>query len=153
MTSKIKYAILLLLVILNLSCKTDQKELPPPNIVWVVSEDNSMHYLKMFDKNGVSTPNIENLADEGLIYTRAFSNATVCSAARSTIISGCYGPRLASHYHRKVKKVPMPTNLEMFPSYLRKTGYNTTNNSKEDYNFNKWDNVWDVSSKIASWKN
>lgn len=149
----VKNSFLLGLAFLAFKTNAQGKQLPPPNIVWLVSEDNSMHYLKMFDDNGVATPNIESLATQGLTYTRAFSNAAVCSAARSTIISGIYGPRLASHYHRKLKKVPMPTDVEMFPAYLKQAGYYTTNNNKEDYNFIKSDNVWDESSNKASWRN
>jgi arylsulfatase A-like enzyme len=150
---KMKYSSILLIFLAAFSSITAQSNLPPPNIVWLVSEDNSMHYLKIFDENGVATPQIESLAEQGLIYSNAFSNAAVCSAARSTIISGCYGPRLASHYHRKIKKVPMPTNLDMFPVNLRKAGYYTTNHSKEDYNSIKSEGVWDESSKTASWRN
>ncbi len=124
-----------------------------PNIVWIVSEDNSKHYMKLFDENGVSTPNIEALADHGLTYTGAFSNAPVCSVARSTIISGCYGPRIGTQFHRKNQIVPMPEGVKMFPAYLRKAGYYTSNNSKEDYNIVKEVNVWDDSSKKAHWKN
>ena len=47
----------------------------------------------------------------------------------------------------------MPEGLEMFPSYLRKAGYYTTNNSKEDYNLVKSAEVWDESSKKASFRN
>ncbi|MEQ8218569.1 MAG: sulfatase [Arenibacter sp.] len=125
----------------------------PPNIVWITSEDNSKHYLKLFDENGIPTPSIESLAKEGLIFNRAFSNAPVCSVARSAIISGCYGPRIGSQFHRKMAVVPMPDSLKMFPEYLRQAGYYTTNNSKEDYNMNKSEGVWDESSKKASWKN
>ena len=151
--SRLKYSLLLIVISTNLFCSGQTTQLPPPNIVWLVSEDNSMHYLKMFNENGVETSHIESLANQGLIYTRAFSNAAVCSAARSTIISGCYGPKLASHYHRRIQKVPMPDNLEMFPAYLRKRGYYTTNNSKEDYNIVKGNNVWDDSSKKSTWRN
>ncbi|MDG2279817.1 MAG: sulfatase, partial [Flavicella sp.] len=124
-----------------------------PNIVWIVSEDNSKHYMKLFDDNGVETPSIENLANQGVIFTHAFSNAAVCSAARSTLIASSYGPRLATHYHRRMAKVEMPEGVEMFPAYLRKAGYYTTNCAKEDYNIIKEDNVWDASSKKASWRN
>lgn len=124
-----------------------------PNIVWITSEDNSKHYMKMFDEIGVETPNIERLATHGVKFTRAFSNAPVCSAARSTLISGCYGPRIASNYHRKIETVPMPESLAMFPAYLKAAGYYTSNNSKEDYNIIKSDSVWDDSSKKASWRN
>jgi arylsulfatase A-like enzyme len=135
------------------SCSSSQKELPPPNIVWITSEDNSVHYMKMFNENGAETPNIASLAEHGLIFRNAFSNAPVCSAARSTIISGCYGPRIGANFHRKIQIVPMPGNLEMFPAYLRSAGYYTTNNVKEDYNIIKSDSVWDESSGKATWKN
>lgn len=125
----------------------------PPNIVWITSEDNSKHYLKLFDSNGIPTPNIQSLAEKGLIFDRAFSNAPVCSVARSAIITGCYGPRIGAQFHRKMVAVPMPDSLKMFPAYLKQAGYYTTNNSKEDYNLIKGDGVWDDSSKKASWKN
>lgn len=123
-----------------------------PNIVWIVSEDNSKHYMKLFDEHGIETPNIEKLAQNGIVFDRAFSNAAVCSAARSTLIAASYGPRLATHYHRAEGKISLATNQEMFPAYLRKAGYYTANNSKEDYNINKSKDVWDDSSKKASWK-
>ncbi|WP_239985648.1 MULTISPECIES: sulfatase [Arenibacter] len=144
---------ILLCAITIISCQTKQKEELPPNIVWITSEDNSKHYQKLFDDNGIPTPNIESLAKEGLIFNRAFSNAPVCSVARSAIISGCYGPRIGAQFHRKMAVVPMPDSLKMFPAYLRRAGYYTTNNSKEDYNIIKSDDVWDESSKKASWKN
>ncbi len=135
-----------------ISCKSPDKS-PLPNIVWITSEDNSKHYMSLFDENGVPAPNIESLAEHGIIFTRAFSNAPVCSVARSAIISGCYGPRTFSQYHRRLALVPLPDSLQMFPYYLRQEGYYTTNNSKEDYNFIKGDEVWDESSKDATWRN
>ncbi|MBY5959166.1 sulfatase [Membranicola marinus] len=133
--------------------KNDPKHPDRPNIVWITSEDNSKHYLSLFDKNGVATPNITALAKEGLRYIHAFSNAPVCSVARSTIITGCYAPRIGAQFHRKIRKVPMHEGLKMFPEYLREAGYYTSNNSKEDYNLEKSSDVWDDSSKRASWKN
>lgn len=123
-----------------------------PNIVWIVSEDNSKHYLKLFDDNGVETPNIERLAQNGVKFTRAFSNGAVCSVARSAIISGCYGPRTGTQFHRHQQPAPMPEGVQMFPAYLREAGYYTANNAKEDYNFIKSEHVWDESSKHATWK-
>ena len=124
-----------------------------PNIVWLVSEDNSKHWLQLYDSNGVAMPNIEWLATNGIVFENAISQAPVCSVARSTIISGCYAPRLGVQYHRRAKKVPLPKGLKMFPAYLKEAGYYTTNNSKEDYNFIKPDGVWDESSKKATYQN
>jgi uncharacterized sulfatase len=42
--------------------------------------------------------------------------------------------------------------MKMFPCFLRETGYFCTNNSKEDYNLEKTDEVWDISSREAHWR-
>jgi arylsulfatase A-like enzyme len=125
----------------------------PPNFVWIISEDNSKHYMALFDDHGIATPHISSMAEAGILFQRAFSNAPVCSVARSTLISSCYAPRIGAQYHRKMKLVQMPEGTDMFPAYLRRAGYYTTNCSKEDYNLIKRGDVWDESSKQAHWKN
>jgi arylsulfatase A-like enzyme len=124
-----------------------------PNIVWLVTEDNSVHYLRLYGDGGAAMPNLERLAEAGIVFNNAFSNAPVCSSARSTIISGCFAPRLFAQHHRRAVPVPLPGGLRMFPWYLRQAGYYTTNNSKEDYNYIKGEGVWDDSSNTASYRN
>jgi len=123
-----------------------------PNFVWLISEDNSTHYLKLFDEHGTETPEIAKLARHGLIFEHAFSNAPVCSVARTTLITSCYAPRIGTQYHRRSVSVPMPRDLRMFPAYLRDAGYYTTNNSKKDYNAVEGEGVWDASSRKANWR-
>ncbi len=151
MMKRMGYALMALgaMVGLNAAAKADR-----PNMVWLVSEDNSAEWLKLYNENGVAMPNIEKLAKQGLVFNHAFSCAPVCSVARSTIISGCYAPRLGVEYHRKQKTVPMPDGLKMFPYYLRQAGYHTTNCAKEDYNFDPTDKqgVWDISSGKATYR-
>jgi arylsulfatase A-like enzyme len=124
-----------------------------PNIVWIVSEDNSVHYLRHYTEGGAAMPNVERLAEKGITFTQAFSNAPVCSVARSALISGCYGPRTFTQFHRASAKVPLPDGLHMLPWYLRHAGYYTTNKSKEDYNFIKGEGVWNESSIEATYRN
>ncbi len=124
-----------------------------PNFVWIISEDNSKHYMELFDPHGIATPHITKMAEEGILFTRAFSNAPVCSVARSTLISSCYGPRTGTQFHRRSQLVPLPHGVEMFPTYLKRAGYYTTNRSKEDYNYIKGEGVWDESSRTAHWTN
>ena len=146
--------ILLMLLTLPLPCLAEAPEDPErPNFVWIVSEDNSKHYMKLFDPMGIATPHIEALAEQGIVFTRAFSNAPVCSVARSSLISSCFAPRTGTQFHRKSRPVPMPEGLQMFPVYLRNAGYYTTNNSKEDYNYIKSTGTWDESSPSAHWSN
>lgn len=123
-----------------------------PNIVWIVSEDNSIHYLRHFFPGGAATPNIEAMAAHGLTFDHAFSNAPVCSVARTTLATACYGPRIGTQYHRRYVMAAMPPGLRMFPAYLRDAGYFTTNNSKKDYNAVEGEGVWDESSRTASWR-
>lgn len=141
-----------LLLLLTLCILPQASGAERPNIVWLISEDNSTHYLKLFDEHGAPTPRIEALAKHGLAFDHAFSNAPVCSVARTTLITGCYGPRIGTQYHRKMKLVPMPKGLRMFPAYLREAGYYTTNNRKKDYNAIEGKGVWDESSNKANWR-
>lgn len=97
-------------------------------------------------------PHIEKLAEGGLVFQHAFSNAPVCSVARSTLISGSYAPRIGAQYHRRAALAPMPEGQRMFPFYLRDAGYYTTNNSKTDYNLSD-KGMWDESSNKASYRN
>ncbi|MFP6666020.1 MAG: hypothetical protein VB876_01830, partial [Pirellulales bacterium] len=42
-------------------CSQGVKAAERPNFVWILSEDNSKHYLKLFDDSGAATPNIAAL--------------------------------------------------------------------------------------------
>lgn len=68
-----------------------------PNIVLLVSEDNSVHFMDHFWDGGAKTPNIESLAEGGITFDRVFSNSPVCSVARTTVINAVYAPRVATH--------------------------------------------------------
>jgi arylsulfatase A-like enzyme len=141
------FAVALILLATTLARAADR-----PNFVWIVSEDNSKHYQKLFDANGAPTPNIDKLATEGLIYTHAFSNAPVCSVARSTLALSVLAPRICTHFHRKIKTATLPKTWKPFSVYLKETGYYTTNNSKTDYNFTGGKGIWNESSRKASWQ-
>jgi len=127
-----------------------------PNFVWFMAEDISAQYLNLYTngKGGAKTPNVEKLAREGILFKNAYSNAPVSSAARSTLITGCYATRLGASFHRRLEEVPMPEGLNMFPSYLRKAGYHTSNAAKTDYNCMMDTTAWDVvSGKMGEWRN
>jgi arylsulfatase A-like enzyme len=123
-----------------------------PNIVWIVTEDNSKHQLRLYDPAGAPMPTIERLAKTGIVFNHVFSHSPVCSVSRSTIITGAYGPRIGTQYHRRSEAAPLPEGLRMFPFYLREAGYYTTNNAKTDYNVRDA-GMWDESSNQATWRN
>ena len=143
---------LLLIIVFIISSCNDELD-PKPNILWIVTEDNSLHYMNLYTKGGAEMPNISSLASEGIVFNNAFSNAPVCSVARSTIITGVYSPRIGTQYHRRMSLVKLPDDVKPLPLYLKEAGYYTSNNSKEDYNFIKDGEIWDESSGKASYKN
>jgi len=139
-----------LLILLSLAALSVAPAADLPNILWVTSEDNGPELGCYGDDYAVS-PHIDALAERGLRYTRASSNAPVCAPARTTMISGLYPPSTGAEHMRSM--VELPECMEMFPVYLRELGYYCTNNSKEDYNLAKTGQVWDESSGKAHWKN
>lgn len=126
-----------------------------PNILWIVSEDNSP-LLGCYGDEFATTPNLDKLSRESVLYDNAFSSGPACSVSRTTIITGVYGSTLGTENMRS--NYPIPDFIKFFPKYLREAGYYVTNNGKEDYNIIKkkgfWDrNIWDESNSEATYKN
>ena len=121
-----------------------------PNILWLVCEDMSP-YLSSYGNKAIKTPNLDSLAENGIRFTKAYSNGAQCSPSRSTIISGKYAVSLGTDVHRQKRMVP---DEFYFPIYLKQSGYYTTNNSKQDYNSIKTPkSVWDESNGQATYTN
>ena len=117
-----------------------------PNILWLTCEDIGPH-LGCYGDAYAHTPNIDAFAETALRYDVCWSNAPVCSPARTTLITGMYPAALGAHNHRST--VGMPDFMRLFPEFLREAGYYCTNNVKEDYNVLKPNGVWDESSNQA----
>ena len=133
------------------SCSGVQKsELPPPNIIWITAEDISP-WLNCYGDPNATTPNLDRLASEGVLYQNAFANAPVCAPARSTIITGMYPPGLGTQHMRSTNEVP--DFVRLYPGYLRDAGYYCTNNRKKDYNLIEKTDEWNESSGTAHYKN
>lgn len=141
-----------------------QQQVKQPNIVWIVCEDIGP-YLGAYGYTGVKTPNIDQLAREGELYTKAYATAGVCAPSRSSFITGMYQTSIGTMHMRTLNEdnpanSPLPTYsavippyVKCFPEYLRMAGYYTTNNEKQDYQFIAPVTVWDENSAAASWKN
>jgi len=102
-----------------------------PNILWLVSEDNNP-WLGCYGDSFATTPNLDRLAGEGILFSNFFANAPVCAPARSTIHTGMYPPGLGTEHMRSMN--PLPGHVRFFTEYLRKAGYYCVNGQKTDYN-------------------
>jgi N-sulfoglucosamine sulfohydrolase len=137
------------LAVILTSCGPEQTD-ELPNILWLVSEDNST-FFGCYGDDFATTPNFDKLASEGVLYTHAFANAPVCAPARSTIITGCYASSTGTLGMRS--NYTVPDFIKFLPEFLKEKGYYCTNCAKQDYNMIKTDKGWDESSREASFRN
>ena len=124
-----------------------------PNILWIVSEDNSAYYTGCYGNDFATTPNIDALAGEGFLYTHAYCTNAVCAPSRNTILTGVYSSSNGNENMRST--YPTSDIIRGYVEYMRKAGYYCTNNSKTDYNTsdNRFVESWDESSNTATYKN
>ncbi len=125
---------------------------PRPNILWLTSEDHGIE-MGCYGDPRATTPHVDALATRGLRYRFAWSNAPVCAPARTALITGLHPTATGAEHMRSA--VPLPAGLVMYPRLMRDAGYYTTNNLKEDYNYQDpaEGKGWDESSGQAHWRN
>ncbi len=61
-----------------------------PNIVLIISDDHAWTDYGLMGHPVVQTPNIDKLASEGLVYTRAYVPSSLCCPSLASIITGLY---------------------------------------------------------------
>ncbi len=133
------------LLLAALGCQSEPED--PPNILWITSEDNSARFLGAYGDDYADTPNLDQLAEQGILYENAYATTPVCAPSRFTLITGTYATRMGTEYMRS--NFPIPDHIRFYPHYLQEAGYYTTNNQKKDYNTPDQPEVWDESSGEA----
>jgi N-sulfoglucosamine sulfohydrolase len=124
---------------------------PRPNILWLVSEDNTAFYTGPYGNPLARTPIIDRLAAEGTTFDNFHAAAPVCAPSRSTIITGRYATALGTQAMRS--EHPLPAEVTFFPALLRAAGYYCANRAKTDYNTSTpYDQAWDASGESAHWR-
>lgn len=150
--------------IADVSREAEVKKSQRLNIVWLVAEDLSA-IIPPFGDMTVMTPNLSRLAAEGIRFTQVYSTSGVCAPSRAAIATGMYQNRIGAQHMRTTnignfgvegltayEAVP-PAYVKMHSQYFREAGYYTSNNAKEDYQFQKSLVAWDDSSDSAHWRN
>lgn len=61
-----------------------------PNIIFILADDLGYGDLGCYGATDIQTPHIDKLAENGIKFTRAYANSTVCSPSRAAILSGNY---------------------------------------------------------------
>jgi N-sulfoglucosamine sulfohydrolase len=109
-----------------------------PNILWINIDDQSPWYGSYGD-NTVETPNIDALARQGVLFERAYVPTPVCAPSRSSLITGNYNIRIGAHDMRSGRvpgyQIHLPEGVTPIPELFRAAGFETYNDSKDDFNF------------------
>lgn len=98
----------------------------PPNIVIFILDDVGQQDVGAFGNTVVHTPNIDQLAREGMHFNNAFLTTSSCSPSRASILTGLYptatgAPNLDD---------PLPASVTNLPQLLRAAGYYTASVGK-----------------------
>lgn len=86
---------ILLLVVIGLFTLCSRDTIPDaPNVVFILADDLGWSQTGAYGSTWYETPNIDNLANEGVSFTQAYSAAAVCSPTRASIMTGKYPAKL-----------------------------------------------------------
>ncbi len=94
MKKSILIAAVLILSLITFAQKNDR-----PNIVWFTCEDISPT-LSMYGDSTAKTPNLDQLAKEGIVFDNVFAVVGVCAPSRSSIITGMYPTSIGTMHMR-----------------------------------------------------
>ena len=100
-----------------------------PNILFILAEDHSAQ-LGVYGDNYVSTPNIDQLAEQGVRFDNAYVTQAGCSPSRASILTGLY-----PHQHGQIglathKMRLFDDDIPNMPAILKEHGYRTGNIGK-----------------------
>lgn len=138
MNSLIQYVRLLaLLSILFVSGIASADDATKPNVVFLLVDDLGWGDFGCYGADFYETPNIDQLASEGMKFQNAYAACTVCSPSRAAILSGCYPARLkltdwiTGHKRPRAKlnvpdwKMSLDHDRILLPEALKEAGYST----------------------------
>lgn len=100
--------------------KADQAE-SRPNIVFIFTDDHALQAISAYGSVINQTPNIDRLADEGMIFRNAFCTNSICAPSRAVIQTGKH-----SHLNGVLDNILVFDSAQVtFPKILREGGYQT----------------------------
>ena len=97
-----------------------------PNIIIIIADDISWDDFGCYGNDQVKTPNIDRIAENGIMFNNAYLTASSCSPSRNSIITGRYPHNTgAAELHTQP-----PVTMLSFPEFLRENGYYTAMSGK-----------------------
>ncbi|MEL6142775.1 MAG: arylsulfatase, partial [Bacteroidota bacterium] len=100
----------------------------PPNIIYILADDLGYGDLSCYGQSKFSTPNIDRLAREGMLFTQHYSGAPVCAPARSVLMTGLHTGHTPVRGNAEVwpeGQEPLPGTSKTLAEHLQNLGYRT----------------------------
>ncbi len=119
---KIKLISYSILVFIIFSCsRKEEKITTRPNILFIMSDDHAYQAISAYSDKLIKTPNIDRIANEGMLFTNACVTNSICAPSRATILTGKH-----THINGKIdNRMPFDTTQVTFPQLFQKYGYQT----------------------------
>lgn len=100
----------------------------PPNIVIILADDLGIECQPLYGGRSHHTPNLDQLAAQGMRFTHCFSNPT-CSPSRATLLTGRYsfrhGVKRVIWHEQRHANLYLRTDQPSFARQLKQADYTT----------------------------
>jgi arylsulfatase A len=109
-------------------CQQRNTEEPLPNIVYIIADDLGYGDLSCLGQERFSTPNLDRLAAEGILFTQHYAGTTVCAPSRSSLMTGQHTGHTPIRGNKEVKpegQWPIPDETFTLAELLKQKGYVT----------------------------
>ncbi len=107
---------------------TTAKKSKQPNIIYILADDLGYGDLSCYGQKKFTTPNIDRLAKEGMLFTQHYSGSTVCAPSRSALMTGQHTGHTYIRGNKEVRpegQHPMPDSIQTIAETLKAAGYAT----------------------------
>jgi len=92
-----------------------------PNIVLLFTDDHAFQALSAYSSKLIRTPNLDRIANEGMLFNQALVTNSICAPSRAVILTGKY-----SHINGVIdNRLRFDGSQQTFPKVLQKAGYQT----------------------------
>lgn len=99
-----------------------------PNVIYILADDLGYGDLSCYGQEKFSTPNIDKLADRGMLFTQHYSGSTVCAPSRSALMTGQHTGHTfirGNREHRPEGQYPMKDEVFTMAELFKNAGYAT----------------------------
>jgi len=108
----------------------ENEETLTQNVVVIIGDDHATSVLGAYGNKVIRTPNLDQLAEEGVLFTHAYANSPVCTPSRQSLITGRY-PHAAGV---TLLRTPFPDEQITIAEHLKNFGYKTGVVGKTHFN-------------------